>query len=164
MDHIRFVRNEGQRIEVIRKDRGFSEFCEFVETYEANYSKGIKERILRKNVNALTKSYSKILPDGRAAIGPQIFGYTGADEKIWQEENEMVLHCFSAADKERLEVLAYIREGLILFFGDNDHASQSNWIGLKREELGARSVWGLISSGSMADLFLAANFVNRVLG
>jgi hypothetical protein len=164
--YMRMVENNGQPIINIRKDNEFAKFEELVSKYEAVYSQEIKVKAIKRNVEALASGYTRLAPADANAENqiPSIFGYPGVDSNLWHKDRDAVYKHFSAPDRERCEVLAYILEGLILFFGDEDVESQSHWLSTKREEMSHRSAWELICSGSMSELFFVANFVNRVLG
>lgn len=159
------VENNGQLIENVRKDTGFELFESCIRRYEDEYLKTIKGRMVKRNVRALEKAYAEIAPrwfNVRELSG--LFGFVAADRTIWEQNQTEIFKCFSLPEQERLEALAYIREGLILFFGPSDIESQRNWMSTARNELDGKRVWDLLISGSMADLYAAANFVNRVIG
>ncbi len=159
------VKENGQEIGRIRKDTGLREFEACIDQYTIDYFESIKNRMIRRNVTALVKAYTEIAPPN---FNPEemsdLFGYVAADRRIWEQDQASLFQYFSLPDQERLEALAYIREGLILFFGSGDVEGQRNWISTTRTELNNRSVWELLISGSMADLYFATNFVNRVIG
>lgn len=168
VDMFENLRSHGQNVERLRKGTEKDKIDKFVgaiEKYSVHYLENVKYRTLKRNVRALARAYAELSPKATVdQMEARLFGYTGVEESIWKHQSDRIIELSGQGMKERIEALAYIREAILLSFGSHDKEIQRSWIMEPRPELRNNSVWDMVTSGSIADIFEACSFVNRVLG
>lgn len=163
------LERNGQSVARLSKNKSFDEFKEFISLYEMDYINEFKKELLEQNMVAMELAYSELSKSSGDALSLEIaaiLGYTGVDAELWlKKKNRTKIFQAAANDvKDRVETLAYIKDGLMAHFGDENVSAQQNWVHRERSELRNRSAWDHLTSGKSSGVNLVSSYVNRVLG
>jgi hypothetical protein len=163
---IGLLRERGQLVsEMTKLEDEFYKFKNFYKVYIKEFNNLIRPRMINNDIAAISRAFSEIHECADfTKIEPLIFGYAGSSSLLWPDAKGSPLVVAAQDIRERIEILSYIKEGLVAAFDIEGTSEQKMWMYLPDERLKGLSPWAAIETGNKEELRRVASLVNIVLG